>query len=138
MATPSVVFFLWNSELTKTLSLARVTLAARVESVSPWTESGEGISLEEILGKISRRVIGSRQQTNVQGKTFLWTERMVSWLRAFRGPGQPFWAWDQITPSVDKGGREEKKGWKARGQLCLNSFMIWGLAFPLGHLARCF
>lgn len=77
-------------------------------------------------------------KAKVHGKTFLWTERMVSWLRGFRGPGQPFGAWDWTTPSVDKVGREEEKGWKVRGQLCPSIFMIWGLSFPLGHLARCF
>ena len=56
------VFRVSEGRTRATLSLARLTLAARVESVSPWTESGEGISLEEILGKVARRVIGSRQQ----------------------------------------------------------------------------
>lgn len=52
----------------------------------------------------------ANSKAKVHSKTFLWTERMVSWLRGFRGPGQPFWAWDWITPSVDEVGREEEKG----------------------------
>lgn len=63
---------------------------------------------------------------------------MVSWLRGFRGPGQPFGAWDWTTPSVDKVGREEEKGWKVRGQLCPKYLHDLGPFLPLGTLGKMF